>query len=605
MKNNQKSDLQRRMFRLIAGFLLTLFAGLSILISIYAYRNSLKSSEILLQETTENSAQKLEQMIDNMDAISVQLAANNTIQRIFQNIALSDSTGNYFEDHFQIRKNVELECSSINMAPNMVDAIYIFSEPDDFFSYNTERYNKKQVIHFFESNDIGVYKDYANQYYKVLKPHKNPWTDDENSKVISLVRPLVATYYSREQVATLEVQYQFSKVQRKCFQENKNDIAVMLIDNSTGELIYPEEKTENNNYSGLFDVEADKVHFVKNKNGQSFAVYRYNLNNCDWSIYGIQEYRTFMSPVRIILSLIIILCIGFSALALMGVFLVTRHLTMPIRNLRKALKEITLDNVIIPSEYEGNNEIELLQERFQQVLTALQHSANQLAISQTAEYKARIEALQAQINPHFLYNSLMSISAAGQEGDALKIQNMCSQLSDIFRYASSGGAEATLADELASVEDYLTFMKFRYLDDLDFSIQRNENCEDVMVPKLILQPIIENCFRHGFYMVVPPFFVDIKCTINDGRWLLEVRDNGGGFSEDKLSRIKEVKSKIDENFAGKKQVRHIDTDNMALLNVYARLKVRYDGETVFEIGNLISGGAVVRIGGKLNEDKIE
>lgn len=606
MKKKQELYFQKKMFGLISAFLLTLFATLSIIISIYAYQNSIASSAALQEETVESCAQKLEQMIRDMDAISVQLASNSTIQNIFQDIALLEDHENYFENNAQARKNVEVECSSINMAPNMVDAIYIFREPYDFFSYNTERYDKVQVLQFLESEEIGQYKEYPNGYYRVLVPHINPWISEDERKVISLVRPLIATYYSREEVATLEVQYRYSRLQRICGQENTiNHIQMLVLDNTTGKRIYPEELSDVTGLSEMPGISGGKVQIVKNDAGQKFAAYRYNLESCDWSIFGVQEYGQYMKSTWVILSLIAVLCIGFSMLTLTGVFLVTRQLTLPIRNLRAALGTITLDNVTITSDYEGNNEIELLQERFQQVLTALQQSAKQITIAQTAEYQARIEALQAQINPHFLYNSLMSISAAGQERDALKIQNMCSQLSDIFRYASSGGSEAALGEELDNVENYLAFMKFRYLENLNFSLERCKSIENISVPKLILQPVIENCFRHGFYMVEPPFFVKIVCGMRGEHWYVEVTDNGGGFPEEKLQEIFELQKKIDDDFMNKSYGRKMATQNMALLNVYARLKVRYQDNTVFIIQNIAERGAVVHIGGELDGKKFK
>ncbi|MCR5054911.1 MAG: histidine kinase, partial [Lachnospiraceae bacterium] len=407
-----------------------------------------------------------------------------------------------------------------------------------------------------------------------------------------------ATYYSKEEVATLEVQYQYSKVQRACMPDNKDQIELVVLDNSTGETVFPEESGIADEYPEIFSITDGKVHIIKDNMGRRAAVYRYDLTNCDWTVFGVQDYMEYMNSTWLILCLVIVLCIGFSVLTLAGVFLVTAQLTRPIRNLRGALKDITLDDVTITSEYEGNNEIELLQKRFQQVLTALQQSAKQISISQSAEYTARIEALQAQINPHFLYNSLMSISAAGQEGDSLKVQNMCSQLSDIFRYASAGGSLVTLSEELDNVENYLAFMKFRYLDDLNFTVERCEGIDKIKVPKLILQPIIENCFRHGFYMTVPPYHVEITCSINDNHWHLTITDNGGGFSDEKLQEIECLKKKIDDEFTGKNYVQSIDTQNMALLNVYARLKVRYRDDTVFMIENPVEGGAVVHIGGK-------
>lgn len=594
-------QFQKKLFILIALFLLSLFGILSVGVSIFVYRNSISDAEALHRETVEAQAQKVEQMILDMDAISVQLVGNSTIQNIFLDVAEQENTENYFENNLQKKRNLERECSYINMAKNMVDAIYIFREPYDFFSYNTERYDKKRVLGFLDSEEVHKYTDYQGEYYKVVGPHMDWWTSDEENKVISLIRPLVATYYSKEEIATIEVQYRYSKLQAICAQKDKsNGIAITIIDEATGEIIYPYDETEFSGCKDVPEIGEQKVQIIEMESGEKLAAYKHELKSCNWSIIGTQSYRQYMDSTRVILTLIAVLCIGFTVLALGGVFLVTRQLTLPIRNLRTSLGNITLDNVIITNNYEGNNEIELLQESFQQVLTALQKSAQQVTISQTAEYQAKIDALQAQINPHFLYNSLMSISAAGQERDALKVQNMCSQLSDLFRYASSGGGDASLNEEIDNVENYLAFMKFRYLDDLDFVFERCRTIEKVRVPKLILQPIIENCFQHGFYTVEPPFFVKISCFSEGKRWYLEIMDNGGGFTKERLEEIESLRKRIDEILVQRNHGERVDTYNMAILNVYARMKIRYGDKVTFSLKNREERGAVVLIGGELD-----
>lgn len=594
MKKEFRTSFQRRMFGILAVFLLILFFLLSVIIGFYVSGRSIADAAALQGETVENCAQKLEQMISDMDTVSVQLVANHTIQNVFHKISEKESSENYFENHFQARKDLEMECSAINMATNMVDAIYIYRKPYDFFSYNTERYDKKRVRQFLESNDLEHDQSFQNGYYLVLGPHIDPWTQQDETRVISLVRPLIATYYSKELVATLEVQYRYSKLQ-KLLDEHTGGIRMFVVDTETKEQIYPDtEKQENLSYSELVNKE---VRVLKTEQGQKVSAYRYDLANCGWSVIGAQSYAQYMRSTWLILGLISILCIGFSFLTLLGVFLVTSRLTRPIRELREALKDVTLENVTLASSYEGNNEIELLQERFQQTLTALQQSAGQVTIAKTAEYQAKIDAMQAQINPHFLYNSLMSISAAGQERDARKVQNMCSQLSDIFRYASQGGADATLQEELQNVENYLAFMKFRYLDELTYTIESSEGSETVTVPKLILQPILENCFQHGFYMTEPPFCVGVKCRIEAERWYVEIADNGGGFSAEKQKEIAELRHRIDTSLLNQGAGVKIETHNMALLNVYTRLKVLYQERTVFSVQNRDERGAVVRIGG--------
>lgn len=589
---------QKKLFMILGLFLLVLFTMLSVLVGIYTYRSSMKNMDAFFKETVESCSSEIDQMIKNMDSISVQLLANSTIQDIFSKISRSDETDTYFENHLQDRTALEVECSSINITGNSVDAIYLYNASNAFFSYNTKRYDKQQVLDFFRSDFLQEYTDYQGGYYKVIGPHKDHWIGGTETEVISLVRPLIATYSSNNKIGTIEVQYTCTRLKKVCEEKhNANRIRMLIMDDETGAFVYSADQKGN-----FAPSEYGQVQLIKDKTDKRYAVCRIRLGMCNWSVIGVLEYGEYMQSTRTILFLIAILCIGFCILTLLGIFLVTSRMTKPIRELRESLADITLDNVDIVSNYEGNDEIRLLQERFQQVLNALQQSAQQITLSQSAEYQAKIDVLQAQINPHFLYNSLMTISAAGQERDALKVQNMCSMLSDIFRYASSGGEETSLETEMDNVENYLNFMKFRYMENLDFTIERCQKAEKNAVPKLLLQPIIENCFQHGFRMIKPPYSIHLKCWTEKEKWLIEVEDNGHGFREESLEKIELLKKEIDFIFSDKGYGIKVDTKNLALLNVYARLKVKYGEDMEFYIKNLDAKGALVRIGGRMQTD---
>lgn len=599
MKNRKGLNFQRKLFVFIGLFLLVLFTILSIFIGIYVYRSSKKNMNNLFMETVESCTNEIDQMIRNMDSLSVQLLANRTIQDIFTKVDASEEGTNYFENHLYDRQALEVECSSINIIDNSVDAIYMYNSPKAFFSYNTERFDKRQVFEFFESDRFEEYMDYKGKYYKIIGPHMDYWIGDSMTEVISLVRPLIATYSSHKQIGTLEVQYRYSHLKKLCEKNQTNNIQVLIVDNNNGTYVYPLEQNDGLDMVLEQKLETNAVQTIKGDADHKYAVYKHDLEMCNWSVIGIQDYNEYMSSTKMILCLAAVLCIGFSVLTLLGVFMVTERITRPIREFRESLADITLENVDISKKYKGNDEIRLLQERFQQVLLALQHSAQQITLSQSAEYQAKIDALQAKINPHFLYNSLMTISAAGQERDAVKVQNMCSKLSDIFRYASSGGKETSLQKEMENIESYLQFMKFRYMEDLQFKIERCNAAEEILVPKLILQPIIENCFQHGFREVMPPFSIEVRCCVEYENWYVEIVDNGGGFHRERLENIEELLLEIDAVFSDKGYGKNLDTKNMALLNVYARLKVRYGDRMIFSIENQEKKGALVRIGGQI------
>jgi len=282
-------------------------------------------------------------------------------------------------------------------------------------------------------------------------------------------------------------------------------------------------------------------------------------------------------------------------------YLTTIKLSLPIIELRKSLDEITIEKTQIDTQFHTNNEIEQLSEKINTVLLALKDSIKKLNISKEAEYEAKIQSLQAQINPHFLYNSLMAISAAGQEEENIKVQKMCTQLSTLFRYSYSNDAVSTVGSEISNITTYMEFMKNRYLDELQYKIIYNKNLQDNLIPKLLLQPLIENCFTHGFKSIKPPLYIGVDCEIEGNQWSIRVTDNGGGFSEKKRKEINEQISKIDDDFRDNVYGISIDTKNQALLNVYIRLKAMYGDKAMMSISNSEKGGTVIEIrGGIIN-----
>jgi len=141
------------------------------------------------------------------------------------------------------------------------------------------------------------------------------------------------------------------------------------------------------------------------------------------------------------------------------------------------VKSITLEDPNIRLST-SHDEIELLKDAFNDMLARLKLSANELIQAKAGEGRAHFLALQAQINPHFLYNSIMSISAAGQEAGSEKVQIMCAQLGDLLRYvASMNGDRTTIKDELGHVETYLKFVKWRYEDYWIFRSMSRVRCK--------------------------------------------------------------------------------------------------------------------------------
>ncbi|PHV72258.1 hypothetical protein CS063_01925 [Sporanaerobium hydrogeniformans] len=605
----KKLHFQGRLFFIIAMLFLFSIFMIFVGVSIYIYQNMMANSKALAIETTEAYTTKVEQLIKDMNVISTQIVGNATIQSVFMEaIASTDKKFNYFSRHLEERRKVQVECCSINIAQNGVSRINIYRKPNMFISYNVDILNNDYIYETLNTqNEEEIVK--TNAYYNVLPPHLDKWSGANTSKLVfSLVRPLTATYYTKENIATIEVSNDYNKLE-KIFEEsneNNKEMQVLIIDEDYQTLVYPYNEVEQlkvKYYAQIMeDLDEEPIKLIGYE-GKKEVICRRKLQSCNWSILTIQPYKIYVEPVRNMITLITLLGIVFTIIGILAIFITTRKLTLPIRDLREALSGITIENIQLEDNTYTNNEIELLKNRFEDVLEALQASANSLALAHSAEYRAKLSALQAQINPHFLYNSLMAISAAGQEANSDKVQSMCSQLSDLFRYASSDGAESTIGAEMITIKNYLDFMKWRYLEELQYHMEDYEVVSDVVIPKLILQPLIENCFTHAFYTVRPPFFISIQCYREESTWYIIIKDNGGGFKLSALEEIRIVKENIDAVLTNNQYGVKLETKDKALMNVYARLKMIYKERTIFEIQNSTEGGAIIKIGGLCEYEK--
>ena len=192
----------------------------------------------------------------------------------------------------------------------------------------------------------------------------------------------------------------------------------------------------------------------------------------------------------------------------------------------------------------------------------------------------------------------------GEENGNDKIEQMCFALSNLYQYISiDDGQMATLQEEMNHVDLYLQFMKFRYEEGLQYEIHFDNELSEIPVTRLVFQPVIENCFSHGFKSIVQPFRLQAVCEKTESGWFFSVDDNGTGFGMESQKRIQEKIAQIDEIYSNELEYKEFHADNMALVSVYARLKYQYGSRLYFEIGNdSYLGGARVLL--EVNDKKV-
>lgn len=208
--------------------------------------------------------------------------------------------------------------------------------------------------------------------------------------------------------------------------------------------------------------------------------------------------------------------------------------------------------------------------------------------------RAEFELLQAQINPHFLYNTLDTIVWSAESKDEEQVIRMTRSLSDFFRASlSKGKDDISIRDELVHVRSYLEIQQIRYQDILSYSINIDEKYLDCLIPKITLQPLVENAIYHGIKNRRGGGRIDISASDSENGFTIKVEDNGAGMDENRLAKVRES---LINRAPG-------ETEIYGLYNVNERIQLDFGREYGISIQSEHNRGTVVCINLPFNLEK--
>jgi len=213
------------------------------------------------------------------------------------------------------------------------------------------------------------------------------------------------------------------------------------------------------------------------------------------------------------------------------------------------------------------------------------------------ELQAQMLALQAQMNPHFLYNSLSTIAELASEGEVGQVSEMCGDITSILRYISSNREQRMrVEEEMEQVDIYLNIMKRRYGEDLNYVYEIDDDILDCMVPKLCVQLLVENAVK-SVTKKLPPWEIRVEGHRAGDDWAVTVYDNGGGFEEEVDRHLRSSMDDILETGT----LPSLKIKGMGILNIFIRLYLLDGIPFIFDFGNRKEGGAFVTVGGHVHE----
>ncbi len=328
--------------------------------------------------------------------------------------------------------------------------------------------------------------------------------------------------------------------------------------------------------------------------GAAELVSRFSSGYTGWTVAVVTPYAATLAGFgRYAAYAVLIGALGL-AVALAVAFRVSKTISAPIISIKESLLAVNLDTLReTPGEdvRSGFNELALLQGSVEEMRTKLERSLNDYVRMRSLSIHSRMLALQSQMNPHFLYNTLSIMAILAEENGDDEVSGMCRRLSAMLRYTSTEREYATLRQELEHTRQYGELMRVRFGDGVQLSYDIDDALLDVQVPPILLQPLVENSVKYA-RGGESPLCIHVRAFGGEGRWYIEVSDNGTGFSDAALA---EIWDKIEKKTEWEKIMQR-QVEGVGLANLYLRMQLFYDGEFVFRMENR-NGGACITVGG--------
>lgn len=521
---------------IIIGFSALLVATI-IIISVFTFY---LFNETLIKNSLNNNAQVVAQLnrdidnyVSNMDNISIVVEKNNDLQNYINTEPLDNQENtpdlknkvtSFFQSIISVRKDID----SIILL--LDDHTIVSDQPDDKVNQFAEWPSLSTSGKTIGLNNASL----SSSYVQDIIMGKYPW-------VITLSRDVYDVKTNAHR-GILLVDLDYRIIEGLCSNIQLGESGYVFIIKPGGEIVYhPRQQLI---YSGLKSELVDRVKTVTNGQVTDKVDGRdvlYTTNTSDytgWTVVGvsyIDEIFYNRASLQYYFAMIAVAC--FFASVIIS-FYISVRITQPIEVLRRSMQAVEAGNFDINISVNSTDEVNALAQDFNITIRKIKELIQQNNKTSEQKRKHELKALQAQINPHFLYNTLDSIVWMIECGEYENAITMTSSLARFFRLGISKGADIiTVQDEIEHLNLYLTIQKLRYKDRIDFQILVDPEIYQYKTLKMLIQPLVENAIYHGLKMQDKIGMLTVQGKKDGNDIVFKVIDNGAGMTQEELSNL--------------------------------------------------------------------
>lgn len=432
------------------------------------------------------------------------------------------------------------------------------------------------------SFDKSVYSNLKDGY-AISQPHVNTLYQNKYPWVVTIAKKEYSNLFSQQVFVAID--FKFSSIAKYIDKVSIGQRGYCYIVNSKGQIIYhPQQQML---FSGLkeensFEISelSDGIHRKKDN------IYNISsLDSCNWKIVGVSFNDEITQAVKSQVAVGLIFALLFSAfMSAVIYFLLSRTVTRPVRRLVASMQKFEKQAETYEYKADMSNvaEFQTLSTSFEHMVLMIQSLVEKVHNEEIVLRKTELKALQAQINPHFLYNTLDSIQWMCEQDNSKDAVKMVGALAKLFRISISHGNEfIAISDELKHAESYLIIQSYRYKNQFTYSFDVDKSVLDCMCNKITIQPFIENAIYHGLDRMVDEGEIKIIVERRGKDIAIIVKDNGLGMTEEQCKAVL--------------QKGRSDSKGIGVKNVDDRLKIYFGEEYGITIDSELDVGTTVTI----------
>ncbi|WP_246553386.1 sensor histidine kinase [Paenibacillus tritici] len=529
-------------------------------------KNALK----LTQDTVVKSAQIIDEKLNKLTLIMMTFMISQPFHDMMRDVVSGD-TGGYYT-HLNDLDNV---FSQARIAEPLIQSIYVSTPIGEFYPSSMNR------------NRLTEFKD-TFLYERIEQEKKNLWVEGHEDmlfsgkdRVISLIlEPIFDTPVSGVYIVVNIREDGF----RKLVSGGTGGGGHSFLLNASGEPVYSvkdplvRQALEGSHLGGMISSSRDLSNTFR-LGGESYLLNYAHLGIADWTMTTIQSKASVLKDMIYVKWMLVVVALAAFTVTMMVSGAFTRYLLRPLQGLMKVMKKVESNDLSARFESSSGDELAQVGIRFNRMLEQIVVLIGEVTEAETNKRSAEIKALSAQMDPHFLYNTLNTIYWKLNLKQVEQSQRMVVSLSRLFQLGLNKGQEiTTLSKELEHVGQYLELQCSCYEGLFRYEIYvEDEALNTLPLPRILLQPLVENSILHGFRDLESGGVIDIEVLDEGERWCITVRDNGTGMEEDQVRALFWQESE----------------KGYAVSNLIRRLQLYYGDSAVFRVDSGPGRGTAV------------